>query len=542
MVILLSRTAPRVFQAIAVAWCLTAVTLSAGTIRCQVIDDIHGSGVAGSRLVLSGAKVDPPRVGTTDSAGIFSFQGLPKGDYSVTVEKAGYYLHVPGSERWAGPVSVMGDSGDTRVTITLVKFRSVSGSVLPQGATSADTMDVYAVGLHRGPPEFRHEDRASAQTDEAGNFRLSPLSPGRYAVCATVRGVSISPAANLPVCYPDPAHSTVSSPVDLRFTEEVSHIVLATTPTGGVSIEGTVASLPGVPDGAELSLYLVAPGPPATPISAIAAQVGKRFRFTGVPPGGYTLVAFPKDARLKEMRGIEQVHVSTEDIAGTGIRLAAPEVIAGQAALEKMPLTAFDRSQAPNAILPVAGVVVYAESEVLSLTGSPERMTNTSGEFKLEGAVQGLSYLVSVRSPKGTYISSVSQGERTLDGAPFPISAGAGNIRITLRDDGGNIDGLALRPGAPMHGAFIVLAPEDRRKQHLFRTATSAADGSFRLTDIAPGNYDLVGLNQNDDDMFYEPDYLSRFLERATKVTVSPARNSHLEVEVIDTGSRRAAR
>jgi len=42
--------------------------------------------------------------------------------------------------------------------------------------------------------------------------------------------------------------------------------------------------------------------------------------------------------------------------------------------------------------------------------------------------------------------------------------------------------------------------------------------------------------------MFYEPDYLDRFLDRAVKVSVSPAGNSHLEVEVIDTGSRRVTR
>ena len=88
----------------------------------------------------------------------------------------------------------------------------------------------------------------------------------------------------------------------------------------------------------------------------------------------------------------------------------------------------------------------------------------------------------------------------------------------------------------------MVLATEDRKKQHLFRTATSAADGSFRLTDIGPGNYDLFALDQNDDDMFYEPGYLSRFLDRAAKVSVSPAGNSHLEIDVIDTGSRRVTR
>lgn len=55
---------------------------------------------------------------------------------------------------------------------------------------------------------------------------------------------------------------------------------------------------------------------------------------------------------------------------------------------------------------------------------------------------------------------------------------------------------------------FVVLAPRDRNKQQLFRTATSAIHGSYRLTDIAPGNYDHFGLDRNGEDVYRESGYL----------------------------------
>lgn len=510
----------------------SVATLSAGSIKYQVVDDIHGDAIAGARLVLSGAMLDMPLVGSTDAAGLVRFADLPEGEYSFSAEKAGYLPLRRGAEPWAEPLKVKG-ADETRVTVTMSKFRAISGSVMPQTGALPRGVSVYAIRIRRGPPEYRLEEEQLAQTDDGGNFRITHLSPGRYAVCASARTTS---AVALPVCYPDATSPASGVPVDVRFTEEVSHIALVTRSvgTGDSRLEGMISSLPGAPDRAEVLLCLIAPGAPPIAVATTSGQIGRPFRFSGVPAGSYALVAVPKDSRLKELRGMERVQVPTEAASSLTIALTPSEAISGRAELQKMALVSPDNAEGRSAMLPAAGVTVYAESDVLSLSGLPERVTGATGDFKLEGAVKGLTYLCSVKSPKGTYIYSIEQRNTTLAGAPFPIVAGAGAVRITLRDDGGSIEGTALRDNAPMYRAFVVLAPRDRDKQHLFRTATSAVAGSFRLTDIAPGSYDLFGLDRNEEDMYYEPGYLGRFLDRAAKVVVTPGGVSHLDLQVID--------
>lgn len=421
------RSGLAIHWAVALASVVFSVaTLSAGSIRCQVVDDIHGSPIAGSRLVLSGAVLDLPHVGATDAAGLVTFTNLPEAEYSLSAEKAGYSPVRLGAESWTGILRVKG-ADETRVILTMAKFRVISGSVVPQAGAPSEGVSVYAIRVRRGPPEFRPDEEQLAQTDNTGSFRITHLSPGRYAVCASAGTTS---AAALPVCYPDSTSPASGVPVDVRFTEEVSHIVLACRTVGidGSRLEGMIAPLPGSPDGAEVLLYLIAPGAPPIAVAATSGQIGRPFRFNGVPAGNYALVAVPKDPRLKELRGMERVQVPTEAASGLTIALTPAETISGHAALEKMAPVSPDNAERRRAMLPATGVTVYAESDVLSLSGLLERVTGASGDFKLEGAVKGLTYLCSVKSPKGTYVYSVEQGDTTLAGAPFPIVAGAGAV------------------------------------------------------------------------------------------------------------------
>lgn len=232
------------------------------------------------------------------------------------------------------------------------------------------------------------------------------------------------------------------------------------------------------------------------------------------------LIVLPTEMRLKDMRGVEPLTVSTEAITGLKVAAVRAGAISGTAEMEGKPM---------------AGVSVSVLSNSLDVLTSPMQATNASGAFRFEGAVKGLTYQMNVAPPKGAYVSSVTQGDSNLAGPPFSVSAEGGPIRVVLRDDGGEIEGKVLRNRAPAPRAFVVLAPVDARKNFALRSVDAKADGSFEVRDIAPGPYRLFALDRNDDDLYYEPDYLARFRAQAVEVSVAPRGTKQLETQAIDT-------
>ncbi len=106
------------------------------------------------------------------------------------------------------------------------------------------------------------------------------------------------------------------------------------------------------------------------------------------------------------------------------------------------------------------------------------------------------------RRSKGSYISHVEQNSRDLPGGPFPERSWRApySIHITMRDDGGSVQGAVRKKEGVVDPGLVVLAPVDRSREHLFRTAKAGKDGSFQLSDIAPGDYDIYAFSRNDED------------------------------------------
>lgn len=107
---------------------------------------------------------------------------------------------------------------------------------------------------------------------------------------------------------------------------------------------------------------------------------------------------------------------------------------------------------------------------------------------------------------------------------------GGDPVRIVLKTDGGKIEGIARLSGRGVARAFIVLAPKDRRVEQSFRTALAAEDGTYTISSIAPGEYDLFALDRNEDDDYLDEAFLQALLDRAISVTVQPRSSQSFEV------------
>jgi hypothetical protein len=153
------------------------------------------------------------------------------------------------------------------------------------------------------------------------------------------------------------------------------------------------------------------------------------------------------------------------------------------------------------------------------LFGIAATRTDKEGKFRV-GTFAGLNCLLTITPPQDSWVAHVYQEGKELDGSPFPVTGGSSGIEIVLKRDAGSIAGTVTGQDNGPVKAFVVAAPKNRRQEHLFRTAMSGADGTFNLTNVAPGEYDVFALDRNEEDAYLDADYLDQFANHALTAKV----------------------
>lgn len=119
----------------------------------------------------------------------------------------------------------------------------------------------------------------------------------------------------------------------------------------------------------------------------------------------------------------------------------------------------------------------------------------------LEGVPPG-RYWLRVSTSRG-YIASATMGSLDLLHQPFTVSSGtSAAIEITMRDDGGELDGTISSAGqqtsAPESGtgarAFVYCVPLPESAGQ-FQPLVVSEDGKFNAQMMAPGDYRIVAFS-----------------------------------------------
>jgi hypothetical protein len=144
---------------------------------------------------------------------------------------------------------------------------------------------------------------------------------------------------------------------------------------------------------------------------------------------------------------------------------------------------------------------------------------NDAGEFTVQ-VVPG-EYQVIGQIPQ-MYVASVSSPNAEVKGRLLQVKAGdAPRLEIVAGTGYGKIEGLAERAGHPTSGVMVLLAPEDAKdNQILFRRDQSDSDGTFLLSDIIPGRYRLLAIEEGWDLNWADPNVLAAYLKKSIKVQV----------------------
>jgi len=272
--------------------------------------------IAGARVLLLPASrpvspipIGPPPQATTDQDGRFGFQAIAPGQYRLNVQKSGF---APNYEPMTPPPAVTIAAGQqVSVDVHLQRGGVISGRVLD--ATGGPLTDARVMALRRQPAARNAAGQTRLlpapmtgpqQTNDLGEFRISGLAPGEYAVAVIPHGFNgfgapgVAPhtstgsghATMVTTFYPGTVDQTAAQLVSVAAGGEAGNIVFTVQSAPGFRVSGIVVDENGAPI-ADAMVSLVADPRSAGfsfgPVGGTRSDANGRFAIDDVPAGTY---------------------------------------------------------------------------------------------------------------------------------------------------------------------------------------------------------------------------------------------------------------
>ncbi len=411
----------------------------AGTVR----DRDSGLAIPGARV---GVAMDDHRMTTAGPDGRYRLEGLSTGNVFLDAEGDDY----PALRRM---VAVATADTEMAQDFDLVRGATVSGAVVDGREAPIAGAEVWAPG----------QEARKATTGEDGAFTLRAVPTDRGVILFAKR---------------EGYAQAGSEPLSLKPGEDVTgfRFVLAL----GAHVRGSVLFTDGRPAaGAQVFATAQSGGRGVYMAPQARTDATGAFDLFPVPPGDYLLTVRHTGAlpAQREVKGVEEGAV----LAGVEIRLSAGERIRGVV-----------RTAAGG---PAAGLTVTAQPKdpgttVGSATTWGQGRSDPEGKFDLEGLTPG-AYLVTAHGARGG--ARVSADAQT----------GAEDVVLVLPATGAVAGKVVLPSGLPVTSCFVRLEQEGGAPGGIMlHERVSAADGSFRIGDLAAGAYTLTAQGEG---AFSEP-------------------------------------
>jgi len=450
---------------------------------------------------------------TTDTTGHWSFPSVGCGQTQVIATRPGFLQGAFGQPRPGAafrPVILVSGEPLHDVKIQLTPQAVVSGKVVDDhGDPLANAMvQALAPRIVAGLRTFQNVNTQS--TNDLGEYRLANLPPGKYIICATPQVVpfafepgDVSTVLG-PACYPGPPDSSSAGTIEARGSENRADFTLSQVPS--VKIRGSITNaVRGV--GISLTKRFAMNGGRSQP--GMVRPDGT-FEVPSVIPGSYLLATdfFEGGRRLTARVPIE---VGASDVEGVTVRLEPGFSLAGSVRVE----SAQGQTAAPQNIR----ISLRAVDPQLA-GGGQFAWNSTHDAFTISELTPG-NYWLEAFTNGSWYVKSATLGGRDLLKEPAVLSAGAGRIEMTVRDDAGQIEDA---DGQPAAGWVMVL--QDGRTP---RNIMSMPDGHFSIPGIAPGEYKVYSWDDWQQVEYANPDWMRRFAS-GTSVTIDPAQTAHIKL------------
>lgn len=504
-------------------------------LKGKVVNSVTGEGVAHALVKMHASR---ERVVFTGDDGDFVFTDVPRGSYTVTADKPGFFNEQE-LRRWnpgTGPTpQAVPQNGE--VAIKLTPEGIIYGKVVDENDHPIEgvSVQVHAWVVQDGRRRLLNVARGTS--DDQGNFRTAELLPGTYCLRFFAQGsLRLGSQAGESQAgqreerqegygaefYPGVADVASAGAIRLKAGAHV-HIEQTLSRQRVYEVSGIVR---GGPANGEFALNLMDSMGVFLLVRTQVNQNTGGFRIQGVPAGTYMLSA-TFWSRSDKNREPENAYVPLRvnaDVSGIMVVRVRGASIGVQLDDEREETRG--QEETPR-------VSVRMESREMPELGREIMMHPRKGDRNAPRQLEDLSpgtYTV-VALPNGPgYVAELRCGSVDLlrDDLVVPAGATLPPIQVTLRSDGAQISVTALKGGQSVP-AMVVIYSED----YLKRTIAGPFGGSGSMTwgNVAPGMYKAFAVDSNDLE-FRNPAAMEKYLAHAVEVNLGPNDRKAVRLEV----------
>jgi 5-hydroxyisourate hydrolase-like protein (transthyretin family) len=510
-----------------------------GGIEGLVVRLGSGEPISGVRVTLNTSAVV-----LTDKQGRFAFSKLRAGSYRLTFARNGYVRQELSRSLFAGQgVALTLPAGQTisGIVMQLTPTAVINGRVHEVGGAPLAGVQVELLRQTYDAAGTRITQRVgSASTNDHGEYRLFYVTPGRYILSASAAtavlpnqispGVSPNPfARSFGATYhpgtPDPARAVV---LDLAPGMELDGIDVTVRPRT-FTIRGQV--LGGAIQGMGLTVLRMTTSGGLAAIADQGPAFGRSynsatgaFELRNLQPGLYVIIVTGA-----ELAAFVPVNVEESDVNGLNISLAPRISIRG--------VFKPDRPE-------VANVVGYnrirvelrpiAEGIPAPLRAAAEATFTTDNDFVISNLLP-TDYRLSVRAlPSGLYVKEARLNNGDALNRPLTNIRSLDQLYLVVAADSGQIDGVVRdASGRPAPAVPVALIPASALRLDLYKDVITDINGIFRLTNVPPGDYTLLALEEIEPYAWFDRELTDRLKPRGRALRVEGSSQNSVELQLI---------
>ncbi len=470
--------------------------------------------------------------------GKFVFTNLPRGQYVATPMKPGFFNEEDLGRRHAAKSTVASVPSDEELLLRLTPEGVIYGEVKNEDGEPIEGIRVKVMRLRAAEGQKVIEPQGEIPTNDEGAFRIADLKPGHYRVsfAQANRGIirfggdfnrKREPEQGYaPEFYPGVVDAEAGAIIEVKAGVQ-TQVTQVLKRERLFDISGVVRG--GDVEGA-FNLMLRDSSGDYLPENMKIDQKRGQFQIVGVPAGTYTLVARGQRRRglapeeMKSALIATQMVQLTSDVTGVVLALQPANSVEIQVRDEIPP----DGSNALHQT--VVRFVSLENPQYSPAIQAPIRAGERVLSAQLDNIPPG-TYRVEATPNRGGYVASLRCGGTDLlrEDLTFATGAALPPIEVTLRNDGAQLNVSVMDENQPRSASLVIYSEDHPRRSLLVQLDDT---GGAMQTNLAPGTYSLIAVEDADDLEFRNPLAMQQYLGDATEVTLQPGDKTSVRVKL----------
>jgi hypothetical protein len=467
------------------------------SIEGEVRNAVTGAPIERAHVTVTLTNTDQQRYGTlTDAQGKFVVTGIPEGVYFVNADRVGF---ISSTNREGAIVTLKPGDKQTNMKLKLTPTGSVAGRVLdPDG----QPMEGVSITAESGPQTLR-----TTITDDRGAYRLGGLPPTKIRIRAQTMALPLPPEIRTdgtaeihysPTYYPSALDAKSAMRVQVAPATEATGIEIRMVCTRMIHVSGRVI---GIPPKASNTYIMVAPRGPGAQVKSDGF-----FEMWRIDPGKYTLTAMVNEegGYGQYSSGPVALEVGEQDIENLQIPVVSVGDLKGQVVYEdetargsQLPAGEPQNPQNPGPQrrpAPSRQLMLRAWD---ATGGFHAAKIQEDGSFTVNKVPPG-TYRVSLTVPSA-YVRSMTLGPTNFDGAKLELAGGVSDAPLLVHVASSNctVTGVVRDEKGPVAGVYVMIA-EESAANGAPRQTKSKDDGSYTMSNLAPGKYRLFVVDETE--------------------------------------------